>query len=113
MLVIHGICTGETHRDWSKTDRDTGEVRGGTIDRWTIFDGQQAIECQLSDDYGTPPKRGEVVTASVLAVSEYQRRPQLTLGAPVDASVVKVFTPEMAAALVGVAAAAAPARAAS
>jgi hypothetical protein len=96
MLVLHGICTGETHRPWKKIDQDTGEVRQGNIDRWAIFDGRQTFDCQLSDDFGAAPKLGEVVTVSVVAVSEYQRRQQLTLGGPVDADVVKAFTPELA-----------------
>lgn len=96
MLALHGICTGEVHRSGEKTDKETGEVREWSIDRWMIFDGRQTFECQLADTFGDAPKLGDVVTVGVVAVSEFQRRPQLTLSGPVNADVMKAFTPELA-----------------
>lgn len=94
MMVLHGVCTGHVHREGSKTDPKTGEVREWTLDFYNVFDGQTVRECRLSDEFGEL-NVGEVVTASVL-LDSFRDQVQVRLVQRVDEQAVKAFTPELA-----------------
>lgn len=97
MMVLHGVVTGHVHREGSKTDPKTGEVRDWTLDFYNVFDGQTVRECRLAEEFGDVSV-GDVVTATV-ALDSFRDQVQVRLMQRVDASAVSAFTPELAALL--------------
>jgi len=98
MKVLHGVSTKFEHRSGNRIVEKTGEVKPWELDLYTVFDGNEDIECTLSDSFGEPPYVGEVLTCVFDVTGMFRGDATLRLVRRCDGpALVTAFTPEVAA----------------